>query len=460
MRHHALFKRKKTALELPRENKSPFFELPRELRDQIYDLTLSYDGVQQRITSVPFAQSKEECDLPNSRRASALYMLKSIKRSWREDTKDRATPTVLLICKSITSEAMLRLHKKPLVLSTPPQTCHYHDINPPTSSIINAFISKSTLRSVTRIHFVLPVALYVYLCPKMSTSSARESLLAWVVMILTICQILKKSSVIQELCFQLKNLKDDGFEHPLSTLLEAQLLLDSHSKIQNLIEDLPTKAVTRQGELRDMVYNYSLSYDGIQKVIISDTYLKLLSSAAKGKGKSFLQTPVILLLDKETSSEAIQCLQKKELVFTSPLRCGRLLTLDHVIPRRAFNNIRRIRLAIPETQKLKLYCDCVEYGDDQDEEEDVDLTVFLPLWVNLLEEVFKQLAGSASDSCMVEQLWLQVGAEVLVVHEEMICLLATEAVAIVDEACKDDSHEPDWRGIIEAISKKARSMDG
>lgn len=197
-------------------------------------------------------------------------------------------------------------------------------------------------------------------------------------------------------------------------------------------------------ELRDMVYDYSLSYDGIQKVILSDTYDKVGTSTAEDAG--FLQTPVILLLDKETSSEAIECLRKKELIFTSPVRCGRALILDHVIPRRAFNNIRRIRFAMPEIQILKNYCDCVEQEDifeeeeDDDEKEekeqeeekakenrktDIDLTTYLPLWVQLLEGLFKQFLGSASGSCMVGQIWLQVGAEVLVIRGETIFQLVS-----------------------------------
>ncbi|RDI83201.1 Adenine deaminase [Venturia inaequalis] len=223
-------------------------------------------------------------------------------------------------------------------------------------------------------------------------------------------------------------------------------------------------------ELRDMVYNYSLSYDGIQEVMISKTYRKLLPSPLlpAANEKSLLQTPAILLLDKQTSSEAVECLRKKELIFTSPVPCGPSLRLDYIIPRRAFNNIRRIRLAMPETQKISIYCECSEHEYDEEEEEeeeeekgevDIDPTLCPPLWVNLLENLFRQFGGSASDSCMVEQLWLQVGAEVLVFQREMIFLLATEAVTIVDEAYKNDPDEPDCSEIIEAILEKARSFD-
>lgn len=184
-------------------------------------------------------------------------------------------------------------------------------------------------------------------------------------------------------------------------------------------------------ELRDMIYDYALSYDGIQRTILSDAYGKSLSNAT-----DYLQTPSILLVDKQTSSEAIDCLRKKELIFTCPVRCERYLILDHVISRTAFNNIRRIRLVMPEIQNLKHYCDCGEKVDEEEEgpaEMEIDLTSFLPLWVYLLEVLFKQIAGATLNTCMMETFCLQNGAEVLVIRGKKIFQLVSIPQAILND---------------------------
>lgn len=211
----------------------------KELRDKIYDLMLNYDGVQQRITSVPFAQSKEFCEIPARRRDFGFHLLKCMRSSWRLH-RDKVTPTVLLICTFITSEALLRLHKKPLVLSTPPQFCHYHNSNLRTIKIMRAFITKKTLRSITRIHFELPVAACPYLCPRLGKSPAREGLLPWLVMILAICQVLKKSPVIQELQFQLKHREEDTIDiMDIVVSRGGKYVPGGHSSVQKFVSRDP-----------------------------------------------------------------------------------------------------------------------------------------------------------------------------------------------------------------------------
>lgn len=150
----------------------------------------------------------------------------------------RTTPIILLICKGITHEAMMCLRKKPLVFSTPLQTCRLHHHYYRTFDFIDCFISHHTLRSIARLEFNMPGALTISLCPVGTTytTPARESLLAWIDMIQAIFRILQTSSAIQELCLQIQNHDDDTF--PFRNLVkrkEGKFIIKNRASILKFV---------------------------------------------------------------------------------------------------------------------------------------------------------------------------------------------------------------------------------
>lgn len=107
-----------------------------ELRDEIYDFTFSYDGVQQNLSSTTMGRDLLEFYDDNKWRycvndyRTCCYRPNLDKQEF-DDSKDsiicsaqcRKTPGILLVNRAVSSDAISRLRKKQLTLYEPP--CMY-----------------------------------------------------------------------------------------------------------------------------------------------------------------------------------------------------------------------------------------------------------------------------------------------------------------------------------------------
>ncbi|SMQ47997.1 unnamed protein product [Zymoseptoria tritici ST99CH_3D7] len=118
----------KAVMETPPKT---FYDLPRELRDTIYDMSLDWSTISTSINRV----------VPNK---SMLFPAITYPK--------RTTPTILLLSKTTTSEALSVLHKKPLTLTFPAA----HDLpNPSFLPVFNNFISSTLLSNVRKLHITV-----------------------------------------------------------------------------------------------------------------------------------------------------------------------------------------------------------------------------------------------------------------------------------------------------------------
>ncbi|KAI6795145.1 hypothetical protein KC361_g5169 [Hortaea werneckii] len=120
------------ALELQRRMKSAptsFLNLPRELRDLVYDAALDWSDISSKLKN-----SLDAC-------ADKHYDVKYPQRS---------TPTVLLLNRQITSEALTVLHNKPLVIDCPAE---HHLLKERQVPNVMRFITRPTLQNVR--HLIL-----------------------------------------------------------------------------------------------------------------------------------------------------------------------------------------------------------------------------------------------------------------------------------------------------------------
>ncbi|KAF2431269.1 hypothetical protein EJ08DRAFT_194522 [Tothia fuscella] len=120
----------------------PFLSLPREIRDQIYDQGLDFDGVDRAI---------EKCnDRFKNRRHRQNYQTTDLNKVFNVKT-----PTLLLLNHQIYEEAQQILQKKKLVLSSPP-TATFKDTFIPLVGFWQ-FISPGTLEHVHAIDLTLSI---------------------------------------------------------------------------------------------------------------------------------------------------------------------------------------------------------------------------------------------------------------------------------------------------------------
>jgi len=86
-----------------RDDHFPFMKLARELRDMIYDCSLTYNGVQQQVKTMK----------DKTARGNTLPCIEDEQSNFK-------TPAFLLVDKEVSSEALSRLRKKQLVIWCPP----------------------------------------------------------------------------------------------------------------------------------------------------------------------------------------------------------------------------------------------------------------------------------------------------------------------------------------------------
>lgn len=164
-----------------------------------------------------------------------------------------------------------------------------------------------------------------------------------------------------------------------------------------------------------MVYKYTLSYDGIQKTMNQS----LFECHSFIDIKTNLQTPSMLLVNHQISSEALQCLHQKQLVVNCPPSCGRAGYLLDIVPPESFNRIRRIKFELPEMTLIYDSCDCSDGKDDPAEVHSGSN------WLCLLSTALTAMSGAT----MIEELCLQAG------FEEQIVIRGNSIKAFVRTHC-------------------------
>ncbi|KAI7510841.1 hypothetical protein KC347_g3937 [Hortaea werneckii] len=145
-------------LELQKRMKSAptsFLDLPRELRDLVYDGALDWSDISSKLKN-----SLDAC-------ADKHYDVKYPQRS---------TPTVLLLNRQITSEALTVLRNKPLVIDCPAE---HHLLKERQVPNVMRFITRPTLQNVR--HLVLNLGAWEwihglkYFLPTFETASTSTS---------------------------------------------------------------------------------------------------------------------------------------------------------------------------------------------------------------------------------------------------------------------------------------------
>lgn len=117
---------------------SPFLALPLELRNSIYEYVLDWPDLCHSYRRTQFDEILYE---PEISKASPLCVVPIPL------VGEMRTPSLLLVNHQVTSEALVILHRKPLVLSeTPP---HVPQLAKPMD--ITEFISETTLQLVPRV---------------------------------------------------------------------------------------------------------------------------------------------------------------------------------------------------------------------------------------------------------------------------------------------------------------------
>jgi hypothetical protein len=117
--------------------KSPFLALPLEIRNEIYDYALDWPDLSG---SSEHTQSGKRLHKKGITKAPASWLVPI-------PAQQMTTPSILLVNRQLTVEALAVLHNKPLVISKPPPY-------PPqlrAAVDITAFISETALQQVPRI---------------------------------------------------------------------------------------------------------------------------------------------------------------------------------------------------------------------------------------------------------------------------------------------------------------------
>ncbi|EEH43733.2 uncharacterized protein PADG_00022 [Paracoccidioides brasiliensis Pb18] len=155
-----------TTLNQSNNNRRPlsFLHLPPEIRHEIYTLALSWPNLR-----VPFARLRYECEMAEAiwftyrpriwpaylprTRCSYSYP-KSALPPPHIPKSDYITPTVFLLCRQITYEALPVLHAQELVIDEPPP--YSMALGRPVD--ISMFISKGALQQARRVVLKIDIA--------------------------------------------------------------------------------------------------------------------------------------------------------------------------------------------------------------------------------------------------------------------------------------------------------------
>ncbi|KAF2428339.1 hypothetical protein EJ08DRAFT_735719 [Tothia fuscella] len=141
-----------------------FMLLPTELRDVIYHSALDYNDINKLTSAIPKNQGKTTTANPinkwKKQHHSPLpqYLLNksSVSSTITPFRRSLTTPTVLLLNKQITSEALSILHKKPLSIFLPHSPPGWGVL--PYQHDLGKYISGGTLRSLGVFEVVVEIA--------------------------------------------------------------------------------------------------------------------------------------------------------------------------------------------------------------------------------------------------------------------------------------------------------------
>lgn len=92
---------------------SPFLRLARELRDMIYDYAADWNDINAAMSEFKNARLEAYTE-------DFLHFNVNVMKSYDDKLPARTTPTILLLCRQITAEALDILRKKPLILNQAP----------------------------------------------------------------------------------------------------------------------------------------------------------------------------------------------------------------------------------------------------------------------------------------------------------------------------------------------------
>ncbi|KAF2422433.1 hypothetical protein EJ08DRAFT_653120 [Tothia fuscella] len=148
--------------EVSKKDIFPFLDLPGELRNRVYTLSLDWNRIHGPITAVETVHSEE-----NQRSPEADYMqTQSRRRAAHEAAADALfkklhTPPILLLNKQITAEALHILHQVPLIFTYRSVGdayfgCYGYNIDTVDIDIYKyLFMNNDTLHQVREMHFII-----------------------------------------------------------------------------------------------------------------------------------------------------------------------------------------------------------------------------------------------------------------------------------------------------------------
>lgn len=153
-------------------------------------------------------------------------------------------------------------------------------------------------------------------------------------------------------------------------------------------------------EVRDEIYNLSLSYDGIRAFIKTrgEGFRDLFDEETDST--DFFRTPGVILVNKQISQEGIERLRRKPLIINSPPHLcsdGDLSVLPVLLPSTTLMNIIHVQLVMPELQHLEFRCVC----------DGVEATICSKAWFFLVLE----LSHALEVSQVLEDLRITCGSE-------------------------------------------------
>jgi len=156
-----------------------------------------------------------------------------------------------------------------------------------------------------------------------------------------------------------------------------------------------------------MIYDFSLSYDGVQKRIDSKELAWLKLTKSDGQKTPNLKTPGLLLVSQQVSSEAFACLRKKQLVISCPPRLclyrndalSPWMVLTRAISSRTLRNNLRLKLDMPSPETLVDACPC---------NGKIAASISFRLWFDLIIGLSERLVGD-DNKPRVEELSFRHG---------------------------------------------------
>ncbi|KAF2422432.1 hypothetical protein EJ08DRAFT_479218 [Tothia fuscella] len=154
-----------------------FLELPGELRNRVYDLALDWNNIYGPIATHNTINNdiaiQEIRNLARQQIRSRNQFQRNFEEVRSSFTHECRAPTILLLNKQITAEALPLLRKKPLVFRHCPGPASYHglclkEIHSRGADLDKnfRFMTDATLNQVRELHFIIKTPRVLSLQPK------------------------------------------------------------------------------------------------------------------------------------------------------------------------------------------------------------------------------------------------------------------------------------------------------